>query len=99
MFSQGVMHDVTREKTAERRLREAEERYRGSSSTSRPRSTLDRPDASMESVYVSPRILGIAGVTPEQWLEDAELWLRLMDPSERDAVGASYTARGDLGMP
>ncbi|TMK17760.1 MAG: PAS domain S-box protein [Actinobacteria bacterium] len=99
LFSQGVMHDVTREKTAEDRLREAEERYRGIVEHIPAAIYLDRADASMQSVYVSPQILEIAGVTPEHWLEDPELWLRLMDPSERDAVGASYTLAATSGMP
>jgi len=93
------MHDVTREKTAEDRLREAEERYRGIVEHIPAAIYLDRADASMQSVYVSPQILEIAGVTPEHWLEDPELWLRLMDPSERDAVGASYTLAATSGMP
>jgi PAS domain S-box-containing protein len=99
LFSQGVMHDVTREKTAEDRLREAEERYRGIVEHIPAAIYLDRADASMQSVYVSPQILEIAGVTPENWLEDPELWLRLMDPSDRDAIGASYTLAATSGMP
>jgi PAS domain S-box-containing protein len=98
-FSQGVMHDVTQERTAEARLREAEERYRGIVEHVPAAIYLDKADASLESVYVSPQIADIAGVTPEQWLEDPELWLKLMDASERDEVRDSYTFAALSGLP
>src|SRR5262249_10593753 len=85
-FSQGLLPDGTQERTAEARLREAEERYRGIVEHVPAAIYLDKADASMEPIYVSPQIAEIAGVTPEEWLEDAELWLKLIDPAERDEV-------------
>jgi PAS domain S-box-containing protein len=98
-FSQGVLHDVTQERTAEARLREAEERYRGIVEHIPAAIYLDKADASLQSLYVSPQIAEIAGVTPEQWLADPELWLKLMDPSERDEVRDSYTFAALSGLP
>jgi PAS domain S-box-containing protein len=98
-FSQGVIHDVTQERTAEERLREAEERYRGIVEHIPAAIYLDKADASLQSLYVSPQIAEIAGVTPEQWLADPELWLKLMDPSERDEVRDSYTFAALSGLP
>jgi PAS domain S-box-containing protein len=98
-FSQGVLHDVTQERTAEARLREAEERYRGIVEHIPAAIYLDKADASLQSLYVSPQIADIAGVTPEQWLADPELWLKLMDPSERDEVRDSYTFAALSGLP
>jgi PAS domain S-box-containing protein len=98
-FSQGVLHDVTQERTAEARLREAEERYRGIVEHIPAAIYLDKADASLESVYVSPQIAEIAGVTPEAWLADPELWLKLMDPGERDEVRDSYTFAALSGLP
>ena len=98
-FSQGVLHDVTQERTAEARLREAEERYRGIVEHIPAAIYLDVADGSMESIYVSPQIAEIAGVTAEHWLEDPELWLKLVDPSERDEVRDSYTFAAQSGLP
>ncbi len=98
-FSQGVLHDVTQERTAEARLREAEERYRGIVEHIPAAIYLDKADASLQSLYVSPQIAEIAGVSPEQWLADPELWLKLMDPSERDEVRDSYTFAALSGLP
>jgi PAS domain S-box-containing protein len=98
-FSQGVLHDVTQERTAQARLREAEERYRGIVEHVPAAIYLDVPDGSMESIYVSPQIADIAGITPQQWLEDPELWLKLVDASERDEVRDSYTFAAQAGLP
>jgi PAS domain S-box-containing protein len=98
-FSQGVLYDVTQERTAAARLREAEERYRGIVEHVPAAIYLDRADATLQSIYVSPQIAEIAGVTPEQWLEDGELWLKLVDASERDEVRDSYTFAALSGLP
>ena len=98
-FSQGVLHDVTQERTAEARLRAAEERYRGIVEHVPAAIYLDVPDGSMESIYVSPQIADIAGITPQQWLEDPELWLKLVDVSERDEVRDTYTFAAQSGLP
>ena len=89
-FSQGVMLDITATKTAEDRLREAEERYRGIVEHVPAAIYLDRPDGSAESIYVSPQIEDIVGVTPEQWIAEPDLWLRLMHPEDRPSVQRSY---------
>jgi PAS domain S-box-containing protein len=89
-FSQGVMLDITATKTAEDRLREAEERYRGIVEHVPAAIYLDRTDGSTESIYVSPQIEEIVGVTPEQWMADPDLWLRLMHPEDRPSVQRSY---------
>src|SRR5204863_7852261 len=82
-FSQGVMLDITATKTAEDRLREAEERYRGIVEHVPAAIYLARTDGSAESVYGSPQIEDIVVVTPEQWMAEPDLWLRLMHPEDR----------------
>ncbi len=90
LFSQGVMYDITDAKVAEERLRDAEERYRAIVEHIPAAIYLDRPDGAMETVYISPQIFDIAGITPSQWMEDPTLWLTLMHPQDRDAVERSY---------
>jgi PAS domain S-box-containing protein len=87
---QGVLQDVTDRHVAQEALREAEERYRGIVEHVPAAIYLDKADASMESVYMSPQIEQIAGVTAQEWLAEPELWLDLMDPEDRDRVRASY---------
>ena len=97
LYSQGVMYDITEMKAAESRLREAEERYRGIVEHVPAAIYLDRADPVMESVYISPQITAIAGVSPEAWLEDPELWLQA-DGSGRPRGGpADLPARGPFG--
>jgi PAS domain S-box-containing protein len=91
-FWQGVRFDITAEKESEQHLRQAEERYRAIVEHVPAAIYLDRPDADMETIYISPQIEEIAGVSPERWMADPEIWLSLMDPAERDALRESYLA-------
>ena len=99
LYWQGVMFDLTDTKAAEARLRDAEERYRGIVEHVPAAIYVDRADRSMETIYVSPQIEDIAGVTPEEWMADPELWIKLMDPDDRDAVVAGYLRAADSGTP
>jgi PAS domain S-box-containing protein len=90
LFSQGVMYDITATKEAEERLRDAEQRYRAIVEHVPAAIYLDRPDGAMESIYVSPQIADIAGVSPEEWIADPQLWLSLMDPEDRELLRATY---------
>ncbi len=99
LYSQGVMYDITEMKAAESRLREAEERYRGIVEHVPAAIYLDRADPVMASVYISPQITAIAGVSPEAWLEDPELWLKLMDPADREEVQRTYLHAARSGIP
>ncbi len=89
-FSQGVVFDITEQKRHEERLRDAEERFRGIVEHIPSAIYLDKTDASMESVYVSPQIQEMIGVTPQEWLEVPDLWLQLMDPDDRETVREGY---------
>jgi PAS domain S-box-containing protein len=87
---QGVMVDITRTKEAEENVRAAEERFRAIVEHIPAAVYLDRPDGSMESVYVSPQIEEIMGVSVERYLAEPELWLELMDDDDRVRCERTY---------
>jgi PAS domain S-box-containing protein len=98
-FSQGILQDVTERKLAEEKLLDAEQRYRAIVEHVPAAIYLDRPDGSRETTYMSPQITAIAGVTPERWVAEPDLWLSLCVPDDREEVSASYARSIEAGEP
>ncbi|HEU4355464.1 MAG TPA: PAS domain-containing protein [Actinomycetota bacterium] len=88
--SQGLMSDITALKEAQEQLRETEARYRAIVEHVPAAIYVDRPDGSMRSVYVSPQVERILGVTSQAYLDDPELWLTLIDPADREEIRRTY---------
>ncbi|MGZ8629843.1 MAG: PAS domain-containing protein [Actinomycetota bacterium] len=72
------------------RLTDAEQRYRAIVEHVPAAIYLDLADRSMRSVYVSPQIEEITGISAQEWLDDPEAWLKATLPEDRDEVGRSY---------
>ncbi|MEA2520786.1 MAG: hypothetical protein QOI81_432 [Actinomycetota bacterium] len=89
-FSQGVVFDITERKAAEEQLREAEERYRAIVEHVQAVIYVDEAGDSMRTVYVSPQLFDLTGYTPEEWMEDPELWLKVAHVDDREAIASSY---------
>jgi PAS domain S-box-containing protein len=89
-LSQGLMSDITALKEAQEQLRETEAKYRAIVEHVPAAIYVDRPDGSMTSIYVSPQVVDILGVTPEAFLADPDLWLQLVDDDVRDELRRSY---------
>jgi PAS domain S-box-containing protein len=79
----GVCTDLTEQKEAWDQVRAAEERFRAIVEHIPAAVYLDRPDGSMESVYVSPQVESVMGVSVERYLDEPELWLDLMSEEDR----------------
>lgn len=73
-----------------RRLTEAEERYRAIVEHVPAAIYLDKADRSMRSIYISPQIEKIAGVTPQEWIDEPDLWLTIIMAEDRDEVRRTY---------
>jgi PAS domain S-box-containing protein len=89
-YSQGVLSDVTPQKQAEEQLRRAEERFRAIVEHIPSAVYLDRADASLQTIYASPQIEAITGISPEEWTLDPDAWLDAVHPDDRDAILPGY---------
>ncbi|HWL90973.1 MAG TPA: PAS domain-containing protein [Actinomycetota bacterium] len=47
---------------------------------------IDRPDELSTNLYTSPQIVELLGYTVEEWMRDAELWVRSLHPDDRERV-------------
>jgi PAS domain S-box-containing protein len=86
----GVCTDLTEQKEASDQVRAAEERFRAIVEHIPAAVYLDLPDGSMESVYVSPQVETVMGVTVEHYIAEPDLWLQLMDDEDRRRCERSY---------
>ncbi|MEX2439734.1 MAG: PAS domain-containing protein [Actinomycetota bacterium] len=99
---QGVMFDVTQRKEMERRLGEAEAKYHALVEQVPAILYIDLPEPEFETLYVSPQLEEILGITPEDWINsDEDLWTRHLHPDDRDRVLKDYrdflAGRGHVG--
>src|SRR5205823_10865788 len=91
-FWQGVRFDVTARKVAEEQLREAEQRYRAIVEHVPAVIYVDLPEESQKTVYVSPQVEQLTGITQEEWISDPECWITAVHPEDREATQASFLA-------
>jgi PAS domain S-box-containing protein len=47
---------------------------------------IDRPDELSTNLYTSPQVVDLLGYSVEEWMEDAELWVRSIHDADRDRV-------------
>lgn len=80
---------IEREEAAHR-LAGAEERYRAIVEHVPAAIYVDRADDSMETIYISPKILDITGISPREWVESPDAWIRAVDPVDVDEVRRTY---------
>ncbi|HET9671541.1 MAG TPA: PAS domain-containing protein [Actinomycetota bacterium] len=58
---------------------------------------IDRPDELSTNLYTSPQIVDLLGFSVEEWMEDAELWVRRLHPDDRDRVVREHRASNERG--
>lgn len=85
----GMTLDITDRKRLESDLRAAEERFR--LLVERVPAVVYAMEASPAATgqYVSPQIERMLGFAPHEWMQDSELWIRQLDPADRDEVLAN----------
>ncbi len=59
---------------------------------------VDASDEARSAVYMSPRVEGMLGYAPEEWLEDPELWVKLLHPDDRERALAEAARTRETGV-
>jgi len=60
---------------------------------------LDPAFEELDSIYVSPQVHDLLGVTPEEWLGDSYCWARHVHPDDYDRVWDEYCDTIEKGLP
>jgi diguanylate cyclase (GGDEF)-like protein/PAS domain S-box-containing protein len=95
----GLMLDITDLVHTRERLRETQEKYGALVEQIPAIVYVDLADEHMSSSYVSPQIEPLLGVTPQEYVEDPELWSKMLHPDDRDAAIATYLRGRESGEP
>jgi PAS domain S-box-containing protein len=99
LYIQGYMMDVTERKATEENLDEARERFRSLAEQLPLVSYVDDPSPDGRSMYVSPQIEQLVGITAEAWVSDKGTFARVLHPDDRDAVLARNSRCRREGRP
>jgi PAS domain S-box-containing protein len=81
---QGVMFDITAEKTAEEQAHKAELRYRSLVEALPVVVYVDELDGRATNVYTSPQTDRLLGYTTREWGDDPDLWVSMLHEEDRD---------------
>jgi PAS domain S-box-containing protein len=60
---------------------------------------VDASDEVSSALYMSPRAEEMLGYSPEKWLSEPELWVRLLHPDDRERVLAEQKRTRETGEP
>jgi diguanylate cyclase (GGDEF)-like protein/PAS domain S-box-containing protein len=58
---------------------------------------IDIANDTMATTYVSPQIEALLGITPQEYIEDAELWTKQLHPDDRERAVGEYLAGREAG--
>ena len=94
-----VFRDIAERKKAERGFREAEIRFRTLVEQVPAVIYIDANDEVSSAIYMSPQVEEMLGYTPEEWVDDPELWVKILHPDDRERVLDEDERTNDTGGP
>jgi diguanylate cyclase (GGDEF)-like protein/PAS domain S-box-containing protein len=86
----GVMIDVTDVMTTQAELDRTQAKYRALVEQIPAIVYVDVADEHMSTTYVSPQIEQILGYTAQEYIDDPQLWERILHPDDREQAMATY---------
>jgi PAS domain S-box-containing protein len=95
----GTERDVTESREASRKLAEAEARFRTLVEQVPAVIYIDANDEVSSAIYMSPQVEEMLGYTPEEWLDDPELWVKVIHLDDREWVLAEDARVEETGGP
>jgi diguanylate cyclase (GGDEF)-like protein/PAS domain S-box-containing protein len=95
----GLMLDVTETIRAQAELHEAKTKYGALVEQIPAIVYVDVADENMSTTYVSPQIEAILGYTPQEYIEDPQLWEHILHPDDREEAMATYLRGRESGGP
>ncbi len=98
-FALQSIEDEAERKRAEAALQEAEARYRALVEQIPAIVYTDSAEQIGQTLYISPQLKTMVGYDPKAWIADNDLWLKIMQPEDRERVSAEYTRSNETGEP
>jgi PAS domain S-box-containing protein len=98
-YRYGYLVEITERKELEEAVREAEERYRALVEELPLAIYIDRLDELSSNIYTSPQIERMLGYASEQWATEADMFVRILHPDDRDRVLAEHEDARASGEP
>ncbi|MGZ4150146.1 MAG: putative bifunctional diguanylate cyclase/phosphodiesterase [Actinomycetota bacterium] len=95
----GMMVDVTQAIEARDTLTETQAKYGALVEQIPAIVYVDRADAWMQTTYVSPQIERILGVSPQEYMDDSDLWTQMLHPDDRETALEVYERGRATGEP
>jgi diguanylate cyclase (GGDEF)-like protein/PAS domain S-box-containing protein len=80
-------------------LREAQDRFQALLEQIPAIVYVDVADETMATTYVSPQIHALLGITPQEYVDDPDLWTTHLHPDDRERALAAYRAGRGAGQP
>jgi diguanylate cyclase (GGDEF)-like protein/PAS domain S-box-containing protein len=97
MYWQGVMHDVSELKQAQRELWETQAKYRAIVEDIPAIVYIDEIDDVMSTSFVSPQIEELLGITAEEYIADPDLWYEHLHPDDKERTLDEYLRGRESG--
>ena len=95
----GLMLDVTELIEAQAELLQAKTKYGALVEQIPAIVYVDVADDNMSTTYVSPQIEAILGYTAQEYIDDPQLWERMLHPDDRENAKATYLRGRESGEP